>query len=290
MTVQLQSRVISTLSVSTVSSVFAMSMTQKETPLHAGFKLGSLLPAPHHPADNAGFVSGFVAYRATVTTVAVHASYCFSVSSQARRQTNDPVRALSGRIRGHAAGAMLFEQTTYRVTTVSVLYFSYACMRTSAHSRDVAPCSKPTPAQTPKQPGAGNALAAAAAPPFKPVPQAANMPAPAPVPASRVSATERTGATASLKPVEMSGKSDASGWKDLSGFNPKKARYELWDMEKKNKWRPVALSLSDSPTTERKVIPQQLARDGCSFTVLNENHTVESIQLDKVNSFNVLNA
>src|SRR5688500_4981843 len=101
MTVQLQSRVSSILSVSSVSSVSAMLVTQKETPLHAGFKLGSLLPAPYHPGGKAGFVSSFVAYRATVTTVTVRASYCFSVSSQARLQTKDPVRALSERIRGH---------------------------------------------------------------------------------------------------------------------------------------------------------------------------------------------
>ncbi|MGK6307465.1 hypothetical protein [Variovorax sp. DT-64] len=289
MNIQQQSRVGSTLSMLAVTA--SVSVTQTRTAVYAGFMLGSRLPAPHNPGNTAGFISGFVAYRATVTTVSIHASYRFSVSSQARPQAKDPARALFERTREHPAGAMLFGQTaTYQVTTVSMLYFTYVCMQASARSKGMAPPPKPMPMQTPKQLAAGNAPAAPAAPSFNPVPQAANVPAPASVPASSAPATERPGATVSLKPVEPSGKSDPSKWEDLPGFNPKRARFELWDMEQKNKWRPVALSLADSPTTERKVTPQQLARDGLSFTAVNENNTVESIPLDKVNSFNVLNA
>jgi hypothetical protein len=171
-----------------------------------------------------------------------------------------------------------------------MLYFTYVCMQASGPSKGMAPPPKPMPMQTPKQLPAANAPAAPAAPSFKPVPQAANVPAPAPVPASSVPAPERAGATVSLKPVEPSEKSDPSKWADLSDFNPIKARYELWDMEKKNNWRPVELSLTDSPTAVRKVTPQTLAPDGSSFTALDEKNVEESIPLHKVKSFNVLSA
>jgi hypothetical protein len=288
MNIQQQSRVSSNLSMLAVTA--SVSVTHTRTAVYAGFTLSSRLPAPHNPGFKAGFVAGFVAYSVT-TRVSIQASYRFSVPSQPRPRTSDPVRALFERTREHPAGAMLFGQTvTYQVTTVSMLYFSYVCMQASARSHGMAPPPKPMPTQTPRQLTTGNAPAAPAAPSFKPAPQAADVPAPAPVPASSAPATERPGATVSLKPVEPSGKSDPSKWEDLPGFNQKKARFELWDMEQKNKWRPVALSLADSPTTERKVTPQQLARDGLSFTAVNENNTVESIPLDKVNSFNVLNA
>lgn len=281
---QQQSRVGSHLFVSSTSASISVAQTRT---VYAGFTLGSLLPAPHRPGHNSGFISGFVAYRETVTIrVSLQASYRFSISSQARPQTKDPVRALLERTGEHPAGAMLFQQTAmYQVTTVSMLYFTYACSQASARSRSMAPCPKPMPTQAPRQ-----LPAAPAAPSFKPVSQAANVPAPAPVPPSSAPAAEGLGATVSLKPVVPSGKSDPSEWKDLADFNPKKARYELWGMEKMNKWRPVAFSLTGSPTTVRKVTPQELARDGLSFTALNENDAVESIPLDKVNSFNVLSA
>ncbi len=127
MITQLQSRASSTLSVSSVSA--SVSVTQTRTAVYAGFMLGSRLPAPHNPGYNAGFIAGFVAYRATVTMqVSIRASYRFSACSQARPQTKDPVRALFERTRELPAGAMLFAQTTtYRATTVSMLYFDYVC-------------------------------------------------------------------------------------------------------------------------------------------------------------------
>ena len=59
-------------------------------------------------------------------------------------------------------------------------------------------------------------------------------------------------------------------------------------MEKRDKWLPVQLSLTDSPK-KRNVTPQELALDGLSFIAKNEDKSVESIPLDKVKSFNVLN-
>lgn len=275
-----------------VSSADFESISAKQTisVVHAGFMLGSPLPAPHRPGYNAGFVAGFVAYRATVTTevsISIRARYRFSVSSQARPQVKDDVRDLFERALKHPPSAMLFEHaTTYRVTTtVSVLYFGYVCWQgqTPAPSRGVPPA--PASAPTPKQVAASNAHLVPAAPSFEPAPEASSLPAAAPVPAP--AAPVRPSATVSLKPVEASKKSDPSNWKDLQDFTPKKARFELWDMEKRDKWLPVQLSLADSPT-KRNVTPQELAPDGLSFIAKNEDK-LESIPLDKVKTFSVLN-
>ena len=286
MNIQQQSRVGSNLSMLAVTA--SMSVTQTRTAVYAGFTLGSRLPAPHGPGYKAGFISGFVAYSATVTTVSIHASYRFSISSQARLQATDPVRALFERTREHPAGAMLFGQTaTYQVTTVSMLYFSYVCMQTSARSQGVAPPPKPMPAQTPRQLTAGNAPAAAAAPPFKPVPQAPSPPATAPVPASSAPAPERPGATVSLKPVEPSKTSDPFDWLKLSNKEIGH-RYDVWNALGREKPPRVEVSLKASPRESKTVTPRKIDEAGLSFDAVDAKGNLEKIPFSDVNRLRVL--
>ncbi|NDZ15562.1 hypothetical protein C7T35_16870 [Variovorax sp. WS11] len=152
-----------------VSSEAFVSISAKQTTtvLHAGFMLGSPLPAPHKPGYNAGFVAGFVANRATVMTrvsISMQASYRFSVSSQDWPQVEDDVHDLFERALKHPPSAMLF---TYRVTTtISVLYFGYVCWQgqAPAQSRGVTPA--------PKQVAASDAHVVPAAPSFVSAPKA----------------------------------------------------------------------------------------------------------------------
>lgn len=285
MITQSQARVSAILSISSVSA--SVSVTQTRA-VHAGFMLGSRLPAPHNPGYNAGFISGFVAYRATVKTVSIHASYRFSACSQARPQTRDPVRALYERTREHPAGAMLFAQTTtYRVTTVSMLYFDYVCTQASAHSRGARP--RPVPAQTPRQLEPVKAPAAPAAPPFKPVPQAANATAPASVPASSAPASDRPGATVSLKPVEPSKTSDPFDWVKL----PNKElghRYDVWNALGREKPARVKVSLKASPQEAKICTPRKIDREGVSFSAVNADGTPEEIAFGDVSRLEVLSA
>jgi hypothetical protein len=288
MNIQQQSRVGSNLSMVAVTA--SMSVTQTRTAVYAGFTLGSRLPAPHSPGYKAGFVAGFVAYSATVTTVSIHASYRFSISSQARLQAKDPVRALFERTREHPAGAMLFGQTaTYEVTTVSMLYFSYVCIQASARSKGMAPPPKPMATQTPRQLTTGNAPAAAAAPPFKPVPQAANPPAPAPLPASSAPAAERPGATVSLKPVEPSKTSDPFDW-DKRPFDEMRHRYDIWNALGREKPPRVEVSLKTSPRESKTVTPRKIDEKGLSFSAADANGNVEKIPFSDVKSVRVLSA
>jgi hypothetical protein len=281
---QQQSRVGSIHPVSSISESASVTRT-----VHAGFILGSPLPAPHNPGYRAGFIAGFVAYSKTVTThVSIHASYRFSVSAHARPWTSDPVRALLERTREHPAGAMLFE--TYQFTTVSILYFSYACVQTSARSQGVAPPPKPMPTQTPRQLPAGNAPAAAAAPSFNPVPQAANMPAPAPVPPSSAPATERPGATVSLKPVELSKPSKSSDWVKLPDNQQLKNRFEVWEALGKKKRTQISFSLRTSPEVRKTVTPLEIVEEGAAFRAVDTNGKVETIPFSAVNSVDVLSA
>ncbi|VTU22675.1 hypothetical protein [Variovorax sp. RA8] len=285
MITQLQSRASSTLSVSSVSA--SVSVTQTRTAVYAGFMLGSRLPAPHNPGYNAGFIAGFVAYRATVTMqVSIRASYRFSACSQARPQTKDPVRALFERTRELPAGAMLFAQTTtYRATTVSMLYFDYVCTQASAHARGARP--RPMPAHTPRRLEPANAPAAPAAPPIKPVPQAANATAPAPVPASSAPASEPPGATVSLKPVEPSKTSDPFDWVKL----PNKEighRYEVWNALGREKPARVKVSLKASPQEPKIFTPRTIDQKGLSFSAVNADGTPEEIAFGDVSRLEVL--
>jgi hypothetical protein len=287
MNIQQQSRVVSNLSMLAVTA--SVSATQARTTVYAGFMLGSRLPAPHNPGHRAGFISGFVACSATVTTVTIHASYRFSVSSQARLQTKDPVRALLERTREHPASAMLFEQKAYQFTTVSILYFSCACTQTSARSQGVAPPPKPMPTQVPSQLTAGNAPAAAAAPPFKPVPQAPNPPAPAPLPATSAPAAERAGATVSLKQVEPSKTSDPFDW-DKRPFDEMRHRYDIWNALGREKPPRVEVSLKTSPRESKTVTPRKIDEKGLSFSAADANGNVEKIPFSDVSRLRVLSA
>ncbi len=266
-------------------------VTQTRT-VHDGFMLSSPLATPHNPRYKAGFIYAFVAYREAVTTqVSINPSYRFSASARARPQTENPVRALFERTREQPAGAMLFEQTTtYGVTTVSMLYFDYACRRASARSPGVAaPCPKPMPAQTPRQLAAGNSAVAPAAPPFKPVPQAASAPATAPVPPSSALAPERPCAAVSLKPVEPSKTSDPFDW-DKRPVEEMRYRYDVWNALGQKKPLRLEISLKASPQESKTVTPRKIDEKGLSFSAEDADGNLEKIPFSDVSRLRVLSA
>lgn len=280
---QTQSRIAPRLSASSVSVSISVAQTQT---VSAGFMLGSRLPAPHR-SGHGGFVSGFVAYRETVTIrVSIRASYSFSISSPpAWQQTKDPVRALSERIREGAAGTVLFQQSAaYQVTTVSMLYFSYVCSRASARPRDAVPFPKPMPAQAPRQ-----LPAAPAAPSFKPVPQAANVPASAPLPASSVQSPEPPGAAVSLRPVEPSKTSDPFDWEKRS-VEEMRYRYDIWNALGREKPPRVEVFSKASPQESKTVTPRDIDARGLSFSAVDVNGDEVRIPFSDVSRLRVLNA
>ncbi|GAA4334205.1 hypothetical protein GCM10023165_09910 [Variovorax defluvii] len=268
---QQQARFSSFQSVTVASAVRSEKLTITQS-VHAGFTLGAPLPA--RTAYGKGFILGFVEYRST-TVVRQTVEHSFSVSAPLPR-TKNPVQELREKGQQDPSMAMLYSRkttTTYQVTEIAVFYC--VVLLGQAVKRSVPPPPKPLPAQPPKQLPAGHVPAVRATPSFKPTPEPVSGPA---------------AATGSLNPVGPAKASGQSNWEYLPGVTPKKARYELWGMENSNRMRPVEFSLTGSPNTVRKVTPRELARDGLSFSAVNENNAVESIPLDKVSSFRVLNA
>ncbi|VTU24408.1 hypothetical protein H6CHR_02187 [Variovorax sp. PBL-H6] len=275
-----------------VSASVSVEQTQTRTAhavhaVHAGFVLGAPLAAAHSPGYKASFVCAFVAYRETVTThVSIHAGYRFSASARARPQARDPVRALFERTREHPAGAMLFEQTTYRVTTtVLVLYFGYACQQSLAagQPRGVAPSPMAN------QVAARNPPAAPAAPSFKPMPQVANVPASTPVPLSSPPALERPVATASLTPVETSKVSDPFDWEKRS-VEEMRYRYDVWNALGQQKPARVEITSRASSGESRTVTPRGIDAKGLSFSAEDANGNLQQIPFSDVSRLRVLSA
>jgi len=272
MSVQLLQKPQATSSLPSVTAA-SVTHTKEETTtqiVHAGFTLGSRLPAVRNPGYREGAVLGFVAYMVTTqVTYRTTTNYLFSVS-QRRPQTKDPVQELRDHSQRNPASATLFwrETTTAYTTTITVLYFG--CVLGQAPERHVPPPPKPLPAQMPKQLAAGNEPADPAEPSFKPAQQVASEP---------------PAATVSLNPVGPSKTSEPSAWPELP-FDERGYRYDVWNAS--NQERPPEINVFSKSLEESMVVtPRGVNPDGLSFTGVDAFGDVYTIPFSDVDELSV---
>lgn len=274
MSVQLLQKPQATSSLLSVTAA-SVTHTKEETTtqiVHAGFTLGSQLPAARNPGYREGPVLGFVAYKVTTHTYRTTTNYSFSVS-QRRPQTKDPVQELRDHSQRNPASAALFWRettTTYTTTTITVLYFGFVLGQSQAPKHPVPPPPKPLPAQMPKQLAAGDESAVPAEPSFKPAQQVASEPPAATVP---------------LKPVGPSKTSEPPDWQELS-FEGKKHRYEVWNASKQVTPKELKIGVKGRPSiyiTPRGINGKDsIAEDGLSFTGVDVSGTLCTIPFSEV--------